>query len=152
MFGGHRVGYYGCMGTYRYTAEVDVPADEVFAFLRDPRNLPRYFPEMTSAEPTGGEQVHVEADLHGQHVEAEAWLHVDEGSRELRWGAESSSDYHGELQVSETVTGSCEIAVVLHTETGGDQVQRGLEEAVAALAHTAAADSDVRASEQQGGW
>src|SRR5690606_9648436 len=57
------------MTTYTHTADTDIAADTLFGFLADPRNLPRYFPEMTVAEPQGGESVHVEANVHGEHVE-----------------------------------------------------------------------------------
>ncbi|WP_215543948.1 SRPBCC family protein [Amycolatopsis sp. CA-230715] len=131
------------MGTYRHTATADLPADDVFAYLRDPRNLPRFFPQMTEAEPTGGGEAHVEADVGGKHVEGEAWLRADEARRRLEWGADDD-DYHGELEVAESSPGSCEITVVLHTERAeGGEIQRALEETVAALTHTAVAETDV---------
>ncbi|WP_434443922.1 SRPBCC family protein [Lentzea sp. E54] len=131
------------MATYTHTAEADLPADTLFGFLAEPRNLPRYFPQMTTAEPEGGEQVHVEADVHGHHVEGEAWVRPDARRRTLEWGAEGQDDYHGELQVEEVAAGRSRITVSLHSvrEAQGDEVQRGLEQTVAALTRTAAADS-----------
>ena len=41
------------MTEYRHSATADIPADELFAFLSHPENLPRYFPEMKVAEPKG---------------------------------------------------------------------------------------------------
>jgi uncharacterized protein YndB with AHSA1/START domain len=132
------------MATFRHAAVADVPADDLFAFLRDPRNLPRYFPQMTVAEPKGGHGLHVEAEVKGRHVAGEAWLHTDAAHRKLSWGAESEADYHGELQITEREPGTSEVSVVLHTErTDSDEVQRGLEETVAALTHAAAADVDA---------
>ncbi|SDF74422.1 Polyketide cyclase / dehydrase and lipid transport [Lentzea fradiae] len=130
------------MTTYTHTAEADIPADTLFEFLADPTNLPRYFPQMTAAEPEGGEQVHVEAEVHGHHVESEAWVRPDAGRRSLEWGAEGPDDYHGELQVEEVTPGRSRITVSLHSvrEASGDEVQRGLEETVAVLTQTAAAD------------
>jgi uncharacterized membrane protein len=141
------------MGTYRHTATVDLPADELFAFLRKPENLPRYFTAMTEAKRTGEEEVHVEADVHGHHVSGEAWLRIDDSGRKLEWGAENEDDYHGELEITEHDKVTSGISIVLHTEHAeGDEVQKGLEETVAALAHTAVADADVAAAEEQGGW
>ncbi|HEY7596768.1 MAG TPA: SRPBCC family protein [Actinophytocola sp.] len=132
------------MTTYTHTAEADVPADVLFRFLAEPRNLPRYFPQMTAAEPEGGDVVHVAAEVHGEHVEGEAWLHTRGMERRLEWGAEGPDDYHGELQVDDLEPGRSRITVSLHSvrEAGGDEVQRGLEEAVAALTQAAAADAD----------
>ncbi|MFL6119526.1 SRPBCC family protein [Actinophytocola sp.] len=133
------------MTTYTHTADADVSADVLFRFLADPRNLPRYFPQMTAAEPEGGESVHVEAEVHGHHVDGEAWVRPDESARRLAWGAEGPDDYHGELQIDEAGAGRSRITVALHSvrETAGDEVQKGLEQTVAALAQAATADGDA---------
>ncbi len=133
------------MTTYTHAAEADLPADTLFSFLADPRNLPRYFPQMTEAEPTGGETVHVEAEVRGDHVESDAWLRSDPAARTLEWGAEGPDDYRGELRIEETEPGRCRITVSLHSvrEAGGDEVQQGLERTVAALARAATADDDA---------
>lgn len=142
------------MTEYRHTATADVPADELFAFLSHPENLPRYFPEMKVAEPKGGDSVHVEAEVHGDRVAGEAWLRTDSATRSLTWGAEGPDDYHGELRIDEQSPTSSEITVTLHSvrEADGDEVQQGLERTVAAMTHAATADADVAAAESQGGW
>lgn len=133
------------MTTYTHSASADVPADTLFGFLADPRNLPRYFPKLTSAEPEGGESVHVAAEVHGRHVESEAWVRPDASARTLEWGAEGPDDYHGELRIEELAAGRSRITVSLHSvrEAEGGEVQTGLEETVAALAQAAAADGDA---------
>jgi len=133
------------MTTYSHTAEADISADVLFGYLSDPTNLPRYFPQMTAAEPEGGESVHVEADVHGHHVEGEAWVRPDESARRLEWGAEGPDDYHGELTVDEVRPGRSRITVELHSvrEAEGGEVQEGLEQTVAALTQAAAADGDA---------
>jgi len=133
------------MTTYTHSAEADLPADALFGFLADPRNLPTYFSQMTEAEPTGGETVHVEAEVHGEHVEGEAWVRPDPTARRLEWGAEGPDDYRGELQVEETDPGRCRITVTLHSvrEADGDEVQQELERTVGALAQAATAADDA---------
>ena len=142
------------MTDYQHTATADLPADELFAFLSRPENLPRYFPEMKVAEPRGGDAVHVEADVHGDHVEGEAWLHSDPVTRTLSWGAQGPDDYHGELRVAESGPAACEVTVELHSvrEADGEEVQQGLERTVAAMTHAATADADVGSAEEHGGW
>lgn len=137
------------MTTYTHTAEADVPADVLFRFLADPTNLPRYFPQMTSAEPEGGDTVHVEAEVHGDHVEGEAWVRSDESARRLEWGAEGPDDYHGELEVEEVAPGRCRITVALHSVRDVDShvMQEELEQTVAALAQAATADGDAEQRE-----
>jgi uncharacterized membrane protein len=142
------------MTEYRHSVTADIPADELFAFLSHPENLPRYFPEMKVAEPKGGDSVHVEAEVHGERVAGEAWLHTDPATRSLKWGAEGPDDYHGELRIRDEGPASSEITVTLHSvrEAGGGEVQQGLERTLAALTHAASADADVEATEGQGGW
>ncbi|EMD23419.1 SRPBCC family protein [Amycolatopsis azurea] len=142
------------MNDFRHAATIDLPASDLFAYLREPRNLPRYFPQMTQAEPEGGDTVHVEADVHGRHVEADAWLKVDADNRSLSWDSQGSHDYHGRLSVEDTGPNESRLTVILSSvrEADGEEVQRGLEKAVAALAHTAVAESDVEAAAEQGGW
>jgi uncharacterized membrane protein len=142
------------MTEYQHTATADLPADELFAFLSHPENLPRYFPQMKVAEPRDGESVHVEAEVHGHRVESEAWLHTDAATRSLTWGAEGPDDYHGELRVEDAGPASARITVTLHSvrEADGGEVQTGLEQTVAAMTHAATADADVEAAEGQGGW
>lgn len=133
------------MTTYTHEAEADLPADALFGFLADPRNLPRYFPQMTEAEPTGGETVHVEADVRGHHVESDAWVRSDPAARRLEWGAEGPDDYHGELRVDELEPGRCRITISLHSvrDTGEEDVRQELERTVAALTQAATADDDA---------
>lgn len=141
------------MTSYAHQAEVDLAADRLFDFLADPRTLPRYLPELTEVEPVGGDRVHVEAEVGGRHVEAEGWLRVDRDRRTLSWGTPGEDDYHGELTVSDQGDGRSNVAITLHTErAGGPEVQRGLEEAVAVLAHRATAETDTEAAEKGNDW
>jgi len=130
------------MTTYTHTADAALDADALFSFLAEPTNLPRYFPQMTAADPQGGDSVHVEADVHGEHVEGDAWLHTRGMERRLEWGAEGPDDYHGELQIEDVAPGRSRITVTLHSvrEASGGEVQRGLEETVDSLISAAAED------------
>jgi hypothetical protein len=133
------------MSTIRHSAQAGIPADELFAFLSDPRHLPRYFPQVIVAEPNGDGEVQVEAAVQGRLVAGKAWLHADETTRTLFWGTENKDNYHGELHIDAGDTpGACAITVVLHTESpDDDEVRRGLEETVERIARTATADSGI---------
>ncbi|MBB5958038.1 uncharacterized protein YndB with AHSA1/START domain [Saccharothrix tamanrassetensis] len=141
------------MGSYEHRASVDLAADRLFDLLSDRENLPRYFPVMSELDPAGGDRVHVEAELGGRHVEAEAWLRVDRERRMLSWGTPGEDDYHGELAVNDQGAGRSEIVVTLHTErAGGPDIQRSLEETVAVLTHRATAEADTAAAEKGDDW
>ncbi|MGI9158101.1 MAG: SRPBCC family protein [Marmoricola sp.] len=112
------------MGDYQHGKDVDAPADQLFDFLADVKNLPRYFTSMTSAEPAEGDAVHVKASEHGRTHDAEAWFRVDRGGRHLEWGSEGPSNYHGQLDVIGSATSS-RVTVSLHTERADADAESG---------------------------
>jgi uncharacterized membrane protein len=123
------------MGDYDNTITVQVPADRLFSYLADIRNLPNYMPRLTSAKPVEDDKVKVTAHIDPdgapeQDVEGEAWVHVVEEGKTLEWGAPGPHDYRGKLHVSDgDDAGSAKLAVELHTERAeGGQIDEGLQE------------------------
>ena len=118
------------MADFSSTTTVDASPEDLFAFLSDVGNLPRYFARMKTAEPAEGNAVHTTAELpDGSQVEGEAWFEVDKNAQHLSWGAEGSNDYHGSLDVSAAERGAT-VQVTLHTnrvEAGDHEVQKGLD-------------------------
>jgi carbon monoxide dehydrogenase subunit G len=102
---------------HEHTHHVAAPADKVYAALADVRNLPRYVPQMTSAEPHDGDHVTVEARYEGHTQHGEAWFKKDDERRRLEWGAEGS-DYNGWLQVDEDGEGTSLLTLFVATVHG----------------------------------
>lgn len=116
------------MGDYERTQQVSAPAAQLFGYLSDVSNLPRYFTAMTSAQPAGGEAVKVAANLGGTTREGEAWFRVERERQRLDWGSEGTSQYHGHLDVSGDGDTSS-VTVFLHTEQhDSPQIDRGIAE------------------------
>lgn len=115
------------MPDHEMTRTVDAPAEDLFGWLSDVRNLPTFMHRMTRAEPAGGDAVRVTARLpDGREVEGEAWFRADGDSRRIEWGSEGPNDYRGWLQVRPRASGS-EVEVHLHTERAADgEVDRGI--------------------------
>ena len=103
------------MGDYQHSVEVSAPARQLFDYLADVRNLPRYFTAMTSAEPAGDQAVRVTAKVNGTPPQAEAWFRADHERQHLEWGSEGPSGYHGHLDVTGDA-GTSVVTVFLHTE------------------------------------
>ncbi len=142
------------MTDYHHTATIDMPAADLFAYLREPGNLPRYFSQMSQAEPQDEDIVRVTAEVDSERVESEAWFKVDEKTHSLSWGSQGPHDYRGTLSIESTGPNETRLTITLSSvrQAAKEDVQRGLEETVAALAHTAVAESDVEIAEEQGGW
>ncbi len=114
------------MGDYQRSLDVSTPASQLFDYLSDVGNLPRYFTAMTSAEPAGGQAVRVVADVHGTDREGEAWFRVDRERRHLEWGSEGPNNYHGHLDVDGDGTAAV-VTVFLHTERhDSGEIDQGL--------------------------
>ena len=127
------------MGDHSGSADVDAPAGQLFDYLSEISNLPRYFTAMTSAEPAGQDEVHVVADVAGITREGEAWFRVDRERRHLEWGSERPDNYHGYLDVAGDERTSS-VTVFLHTERAGSgDIDRGIAGTLARIKQLAEA-------------
>jgi uncharacterized membrane protein len=128
------------MGDYSGSTKVRAPAGQLFGYLSDIGNLPRYFTAMTSAEPAGQDAVRVAADLNGTTREGEAWFRVDRERRHLEWGSEGPDDYHGSLDVAGDERTSS-VTVFLHTERhDSSDIDRGIADTLAEVKRLVEAD------------
>ncbi len=120
------------MGDYEADERIRVTADQLFDYLSDVANLPRYFPRMTSAEAVEGEEaVHVTAKTpDGHEVEGEAWFKVDRENKTLAWGSEGPNKYHGHLTVTGVGENSAVAVTVSTTRAEGHQIQEGVDQTV----------------------
>jgi len=76
----------------------------------------------------------VVANIEGERYEGTAWMHADADARSLRWGAERTSGYHGELFVTGIGDTASRVTVTLHTERAdGPGIRAGLEQTLADL-------------------
>lgn len=120
------------MGDYEKSQDVAAPAQQLFDYLSDVRNLPKYMNSMTSAEPADGEAVHTTAEVDGQTVEGEAWFRVDQDARRLEWGSEGNSGYRGALDVTGDTIST--VTVSLHTEeVESERITQGLLETLSEI-------------------
>jgi uncharacterized protein YndB with AHSA1/START domain len=102
---------------HEHTEHVAAAPDAVFAAIADVRNLPRYVPQMTGAQPTGGDKVAIDARYEGREQHGEAEFHADEAQRRIEWS--SPSGYHGWMQVEADGDGS-RLTLFLNTLHGGE--------------------------------
>ena len=109
------------MQEYEQTGTVAAPANEVFAWLSDVENLPRYLPPIKEAGIDGaaeagkpGEKVRMRGEIPDRgEFESEGYLDVDAEARTMRWGAETGRDYSGDLEVAEAGDGESRVTVRL---------------------------------------
>src|SRR4051794_1923308 len=96
------------MPEYQRSITIDATPDELFDFLSQVENLPKYFARMTEAHPATGDEVRVKAKLPSEATEGEgeetvesyATFSIDADHRAISWGTENEHHYRGELQVT----------------------------------------------------
>lgn len=109
------------MKEYEQTQNVDASPDEVFAWVSNVNNLPKYLPPIKEADTAGSsrredaeQQVWLKGEIPDQgEFENEGYLNVDQASRRMEWGAEVYRDYSGELEVAENGNGGSAVTVRL---------------------------------------
>lgn len=110
------------MSDYSRTIELNCPAEEVFTFVKDPRNMPQYLPTVHDARPQGEGRVEVAGDAAGHDYRSDGWFDIDDQSRSMRWGSDGENKYSGSLEVEE-MGDRCRVTVNLRFEPRPDQDQ-----------------------------
>ncbi|WP_348789918.1 hypothetical protein [Leifsonia sp. NPDC080035] len=123
------------MTTYTATRPLDGNADEYFAYIADPENLPAYFPHMVSArsQPDGTVETtaRVDTDRDGEEetVTSDARFDADYAAREIRWSAPGPNDYSGSLRLDDDTA-----HLTIDTTEDIPGIQLALEDSLAAIA------------------
>ena len=122
------------MQEYEQRETVAAPANEVFAWVSDVENLPKYLPpikdagiEGSAAEGSPGERVKMLVEIPDRgEFESEGYFDVYAEALTMRWGAETGRDYSGRLTVAEAGDGQSEVTV--HLSFGPRSVEGEIQE------------------------
>lgn len=122
------------MREYEQSMTIGASADEVFAWVSDVSNLPRYLPPIKDASIEGdsapdkpGRRVRLHGEIPNRgEFESEGYFDVDETARRMEWGAEGARDYSGWLTVAEGGDASSEVTV--HLDFGERSVEGEIQE------------------------
>jgi uncharacterized protein YndB with AHSA1/START domain len=133
------------MPEYEHTQTMLASPDEVFAFVSDVRNLPRYLPTTKSAQPQDEGRVRVQGEANGRPYDSDGYFRADPMARRLEWGADEPGRYSGWLAVSGEQSAS-EVTVHLsfgpasdlperidENSPGERPIQQGLEASLASI-------------------
>ena len=126
------------MQEYERSKTVAAPANEVFAWVSDVDNLPKYLPPIKDAGIGGpaaagspGEKVQMTVEIPDRgRFESEGYFSVDAEARTMRWGAETDRDYSGRLTVAGAGEGQSEVTV--HLSFGPRSVEGEIQESSSA--------------------
>ena len=132
---------------YKASLTVNAPANEVFDFVSDVKNLPKYLPTTKKATPDGEDRVRVQGSANGHPYDADGHFQVDAAKHSMKWGSDGERTYSGHMEVAEAGRGKSEVTVHLQFEPGehGKQemaetsgspdaaIQEGLEKALQSI-------------------
>lgn len=103
------------MSHYESQTTIRAGADEIFAFVKEPENMPQYLPTVEGAHGQGQGRVEVEGDAAGHHYKSDGWFKVDDAERTMSWGSDGEHKYTGRLDVR-PLEGQSQISVTLDFE------------------------------------
>ncbi len=114
------------MSDYEYSLIVNAAPEQVFNFVSNVRNLPKYLPTVRHAEPQGGDRVRVQGEAQGRLYDNDGFFRVDERQRRMEWGSDGEHEYRGWLDVAPGADGGASsiITVRLQFEPRGETAQQ----------------------------
>lgn len=93
------------LGEYEESLTVRASPDQVFDFVADVRNMPRYLPATKDAQAQGEDRVRVQGEAQGHRYDSDGYLRRNSESNRLEWGADEGY-YSGWLQARPDGDGS----------------------------------------------
>lgn len=135
---------------YRGSRKIQASPEEVYEFVSDVRNLPKYLPTTKRAEPQGPERVEVEGNAHGHSYHADGMFKKDAQNHRLEWGSDGEIRYSGHLEVMPAGNGMSEVRVELRFDPdpqrasndgmhgkapSNHQIQEGIDKALESISN-----------------
>lgn len=115
------------MPTYEQTMTIPASAQQIYDFIADVENLPKYLPTTQEAHSQGTDRVVVEGSAAGHPYHADGYLRPNPNEMSLAWGADEGF-YSGELEV-EGESDESQVTVRLMFKERPDADGRGPTEA-----------------------
>lgn len=117
------------MHEYEHALTIQALPQDVFNFISDVRNLPKYLPTVHDAVPLPGGRVRVAGVAAGNPYDSDGFLHIDKSRRRMEWGSDGENQYRGWMEVREMAGGhAAEIIVHLSFEPRPEQAQQFIEQ------------------------
>ena len=91
------------MNEYQRTMIIEAKADDVFAFVAEIDNLPKYLPTVHSVRRQSGDRIQVQGEAAGRKYNDDGYFRIDQEARRLEWGSDGDNHYSGWMQVEEGV-------------------------------------------------
>lgn len=101
------------MSEYEHTITVNSRPQQVFDFVSDVNNLPKYLPTVKNAMPQGKDRVRVQGEAAGHQYDSDGYFNVYKSRQRMEWGSDGENHYRGWLEVKDSEAGAS-AAVTVH--------------------------------------
>jgi uncharacterized membrane protein len=78
---------------FEQSIAVSAPADSIFGYLADVRNVPQYLPTVKNAQPQEGERIRTQGQAGEHSYDSDGHFHIDQVARRLEWGSDGENEY-----------------------------------------------------------
>jgi uncharacterized membrane protein len=112
---------------FEQSTTIAAPADNVFDFMADVSNLPKYLPTVRSAQPQEGERVRTQGQAGGHSYDSDGHFRIDRLSKRIEWGSDGENDYGGWMEVDGDRE-QCKVTVHIHYAPPAEMAQKMAEQ------------------------
>lgn len=112
---------------FEQSITVAAPADGIFDFISDVKNVPQYLPTVNSAQPQEGERIRTQGQAGDRSYDSDGHFRVDKQARRIEWGSDGENDYRGWLEVQGDSGSQSQVKVHIHYAPRPEILQRMVE-------------------------
>ncbi len=112
---------------FEQSITVAAPANSIFDFISDVRNVPQYLPTVKNAQPQAGERIRTQGQVGDREYDSDGNFRVHEQERRLEWGSDGENDYSGWLEVQSVGELRSQVKVHIHYSPRPEILQRMVE-------------------------
>lgn len=112
---------------FEQSITVAAPADGIFDFISDVKNVPQYLPTVKSAQPQQGERIRTQGQAGDRSYDSDGHFRVDKQARRIEWGSDGENDYRGWLEVQGDSGSQSQVKVHIHYAPRPEILQRMVE-------------------------
>ena len=87
------------MADFNSSISVNASQQDVFAFVSDVANLPKYLPTVKNAHALDGERISVQGRAGDDTYNQDGFFRTMNNNR-LEWGSDGDKDYHGSMDIA----------------------------------------------------
>lgn len=108
---------------FEQSITVAAPANDVFEFVSDGKNVPQYLPTVKSAQPQPGERIRTQGQVGDRSYDSDGHFRINKQAHRIEWGSDGENDYNGWLEVQDNGSRSL-VTVHIHYAPQPETLQR----------------------------